>query len=259
LWSDKFVGKLVFFRVYSGTIRKGDVLSNPRTQQRARVGRIIQIQADRHTDIDVVYAGDIAAMVGAKNIATGDTLSDPAFKIMLEPPIFPEPVISMAVEPRTTADQDKMADAIRRLCEEDPTFLVQRNEDTGQTIISGMGELHLEVIRERMRREFKVQTNAGKPQIAYRETVAESARGEGKLIRQTGGKGQYGHVILQVAPRQRGHGLTKENKVAGGAIPREFIPWRATPWWTSTWISWMAPATTWIPRRRRSSWRPSSP
>lgn len=223
LWADKFVGKLVFFRVYSGMVQKGDVLYNPRTERKERVGRLIQIQADRHTDVDVVYSGDIAAMVGAKNIVTGDTLADPSFHIMLEPPTFPVPVISMAVEPRTTADQKGMSIALQRLCEEDPTFQVQTNEDTGQTIISGMGELHLEVIRDRMRREFKVQTNAGKPQIAYRETIAGDAQGEGKLVKQTGGKGQYGHVILKVSPRERGHGLTKENKVVGGVIPKEFI------------------------------------
>lgn len=223
LWSDKFVGKLVFFRVYSGIIRKGDVLFNPRTGKRERIGRIIQIQADRHNDIEAVYSGDIAAMVGAKNIVTGDTLADQDFAIMLEPPTFPEPMISMAIEPRTTADQDKMATALQRLSEEDPTFLVKTNEDTGQTIISGMGELHLEVIRDRMKREYKVQTNAGMPQIAYRETICAEATGEGKLIKQTGGRGQYGHVILKVTPRERGHGLSKESRVVGGAIPKEFI------------------------------------
>ncbi|MEO0448001.1 MAG: elongation factor G, partial [Verrucomicrobiota bacterium] len=223
LWSDKFVGKLVFFRVYSGVVRKGDTLYNPRTRKKDRVGRIIQIQADQQTDIDVVYSGDIAAMVGAKNIATGDTLAAPGFSILLEPPTFPEPVISMALEPKTTADQDKLATALTRLSEEDPTFLVRTNEETGQTIISGMGELHLEVIQDRMLREYKVGTNSGKPQIAYRETITGTARGEGKLIRQSGGKGQYGHVILEVSPRERGHGLTMEDQVVGGAIPKEFI------------------------------------
>jgi len=223
LWSDKYVGKLVFFRLYSGVIRKGDQLYNPRTRRKDRVGRIIQIQADQQTDIDAVYSGDIAAMAGAKNIVTGDTLASPGFDIMLEPPTFPEPVMSIAVEPRTTADQEKMATALQRLAEEDPTFVVQTDEETGQTIISGMGELHLEVIRDRMQREFKVESNTGKPQIAYRETIKAEAGGEGKLVKQSGGRGQYGHVILEVSPRERGHGLTKENKVFGAAIPREFI------------------------------------
>ncbi len=223
LWSDKFVGKLVFFRVYSGTIRKGDPLYNPRTRKKERVGRIIQIQADQQTDIDAVHSGDIAALAGAKNIVTGDTLATPGFDIMLEPPTFPEPVISMAVEPKTTADQERLATALQRLSEEDPTFVVHTDEETGQTIIAGMGELHLEVIRDRMTREYKVQTNAGAPQIAYRETIRAEAGGEGKLVKQTGGRGQYGHVILRLFPKEPGHGITHENKVFGGTIPKEFI------------------------------------
>ncbi len=223
LWSDKYVGKLVFFRVYSGTISRGDQVLNPRTGKKERIGRLIQIQASEHQDIEVAYCGDIAAMVGVKNVTTGDTLCDPSFPILLEPPSFPEPVISMALEVKSTADQDKLATALQRLRDEDPTFMVRTDDDTGQTIISGMGELHLEVIRDRMIREFKVPTNAGKPQIAYRETLTKSAEGEGKLIKQTGGKGQYGHVILRVTPRERGHGLTRENRVVGGEIPKEFI------------------------------------
>lgn len=223
LWSDKYVGKLVFFRVYSGMISRGDQLLNPRTGKKERVGRLIQIQANEHQDIDVAYCGDIAAMVGVKNVTTGDTLCDASFPILLEPPSFPEPVISMALEVRSTADQDKMATALQRLRDEDPTFMVRTDDDTGQTIISGMGELHLEVIRDRMLREFKVATNAGKPQIAYRETLTRAADGEGKLIKQSGGKGQYGHVILKVTPCERGHGLTRESKVVGGEIPKEFI------------------------------------
>ncbi|MDA0811990.1 MAG: elongation factor G [Verrucomicrobia bacterium] len=222
LWSDKF-GRLVFFRVYSGTITKGNVVYNPRTRKRERVGRLIQIQADQQTDVDKIYAGDIAAMVGVKNVVTGDTLCDQNFPLLLEPPTFPEPVISMAVEPRTTADQEKLAAALQRLGEEDPTFVVKTDEETGQTIISGMGELHLEIIRERMKREYSVQTNAGAPQIAYRETITLEADGEGKLIKQSGGKGQYGHVILKITPGVRGSGLTIENKVVGGTIPKEFI------------------------------------
>ena len=223
LWSDKFVGKLVFFRVYSGTVSKGDQVYNPRTRRKERVGRLIQIQADEHKDIETCYAGDIAAIVGIKNITTGDTLCSPSQDVLLEPPSFPEPVIAMSVEPKTTADQEKMAVALQRLGEEDPTFVVKSDEETGQTIISGMGELHLEVIQDRMKREFGVVTNAGKPQIAYRESITNEAEGEGLLKKQTGGRGQYGHVILKVSPNKRGEGLTTENKVVGGAIPREFI------------------------------------
>ncbi|MEZ5327706.1 MAG: elongation factor G [Verrucomicrobiales bacterium] len=222
LWSDKF-GRLVFFRVYSGMIAKGDVVYNPRTRKRERVGRLIQIQADQQTDVESIYSGDIAAMVGVKNVVTGDTLCDQKYPLLLEPPTFPEPVISMAVEPRTTADQEKLATALQRLGEEDPTFVVKSDEETGQTIISGMGELHLEIIRERMKREYSVQTNAGAPQIAYRESITKEASGEGKLIKQSGGKGQYGHVILKVTPGARGTGLTMESKVVGGTIPKEFI------------------------------------
>ena len=222
LWSDKF-GKLVFFRVYSGTISKGDQVYNPRTGKKERVGRLIQIQANDQKDVDTCYAGDIAALVGVKNVVTGDTLCDPAHGIMLEPPSFPEPVISMAIEPRTTADSEKMATALQRLSEEDPTFVVKADEETGQTIIAGMGELHLEILKDRMKREFKVEANAGKPQIAYRETITADAKGEGVLKKQSGGKGQYGHVILSVTPNERGKGLTTEDKVVGGNIPKEFI------------------------------------
>ena len=223
LWSDKYVGKLVFIRVYSGTVSKGDQVFNPRTRRKERIGRLIQIQSDDHKDIETCFAGDIAAIVGIKNVKTGDTLHQDGFEIMLEPPAFPEPVISMAVEPRTTADQEKLAIALQRLADEDPTFVVSTDEETGQTIIAGMGELHLEVIQDRMKREFSVETNAGKPQIAYRETITAEATGEYKLVKQTGGRGQYGHVILRVFPNERGKGLTTENKVVGGEIPKEFI------------------------------------
>ncbi|MBL9151443.1 MAG: elongation factor G [Verrucomicrobiales bacterium] len=223
LWSDKFVGKLVFIRVYSGTISKGDTVVNPRTRKRERVGRLIQIQSNEHKDIETCYAGDIAAMVGVKNVKTGDTLHAEDFDIMLEPPAFPEPVISMAVEPKTKADQERMANALQRLAEEDPTFVVSTDEETGQTIIAGMGELHLEIIQDRMKREFNVLTDAGKPQIAYRETITQGADGEFKLVKQTGGRGQYGHVVLKVTPNERGKGLTIENKVVGGTIPKEYI------------------------------------
>src|SRR5438552_1879000 len=224
LWSDPFVGKLVFFRVYSGTLSKVDTVYNPRTNKRERISRLIQIQADKREDIETCYSGDIAAIVGIKNITTGDTLCDEDHPILLEPPSFPDPVISMAIEPKTKLDQEKMATALQRLSEEDPTFWVYTHEDTGQTIIAGMGELHLEIIRDRMFREFKVDANAGKPQIAYRETITTNAHGVGKLIKQSGGRGQYGHVEVDVRPAERGKGLVVENKIVGGIIPREYIP-----------------------------------
>jgi elongation factor G len=224
LWTDPFVGKLVFFRVYSGKVTKGDTIYNPRTNKRDRISRLIQIQADKREDIDTLYSGDIAAIVGIKNVTTGDTLCDEDHTILLEPPSFPDPVISMSIEPKTKVDQEKMGNALQRLAEEDPTFRVFTDEDTGQTIIAGMGELHLEIIRDRMMREFKVEATAGKPQIAYRETITSAATGEGKLIKQSGGRGQYGHVIVNVRPSERGKGLVLENKVVGGTIPKEYIP-----------------------------------
>ncbi len=224
LWTDPFVGKLVFFRVYSGKVTKGDTIYNPRTNKRDRISRLIQIQADKREDIDTIYSGDIAAIVGIKNVTTGDTLCDEDHPILLEPPSFPDPVISMSIEPKTKVDQEKMGNALQRLSEEDPTFRVHTDEDTGQTIIAGMGELHLEIIRDRMMREFKVEATAGKPQIAYRETITLKATGEGRLIKQSGGRGQYGHVIVNVRPGERGKGLVLENKVVGGTIPKEYIP-----------------------------------
>jgi elongation factor G len=224
LWSDPHVGKLVFFRVYSGKLSKGDTVYNPRTNKRERISRLIQIQADKRDDIDACYSGDIAAIVGIKNITTGDTLCDEDFPILLEPPSFPDPVISMSIEPKTKLDQEKMGIALQRLAEEDPTFRVFTDEDTGQTIIAGMGELHLEIIRDRLMREFKVEANSGKPQIAYRETITVPAMGEGKLVKQSGGRGQYGHVIVNVRPGEKGKGLIVENKVVGGTIPKEYIP-----------------------------------
>ncbi len=223
LWTDPFVGKLVFFRVYSGQLRKGDIIYNPRTRKRERVSRVMMIQADKRLDVDTLYAGDIAALVGLRNITTGDTLCDEDFEVLLEPPTFPEPVISMAIEPKTKADREKMSEGLQRLAEEDPTFRCFTNEETGQLIIAGMGELHLEIIRDRLRREFKVEATAGAPQIAYRETITRPAEGEGKFIRQSGGRGQYGHAMVTVAPN-RGLGVEIENKIVGGAIPREYIP-----------------------------------
>ena len=223
LWTDPYVGKLVFFRVYSGRLSKGDVIYNPRTRKRDRVSRVMMIQADKRIDVETTFAGDIAALVGLRNITTGDTLCDEDFEVLLEPPTFPEPVISMAVEPKTKADREKMGEGLQRLAEEDPTFRCFTNEDTGQLIIAGMGELHLEIIRDRLFREFKVSANAGAPQIAYRETVTKAAEGEGKFIRQSGGKGQYGHACVTLEPNVRGKGVEIENKIVGGAIPKEYI------------------------------------
>jgi elongation factor G len=224
LWSDPFVGKLVFFRVYSGKITKGDTIYNPRTHKRERVSRVLMIQADKRVDMDTVYAGEIAALVGLRNITTGDTLCDEDHAVLLEPPTFPDPVISMAVEPKTRADRDKLSVGLQRLAEEDPTFRAYTNEETGQLIIAGMGELHLEIIRDRLLREFKVEANSGAPQIAYRETITKSAEGVGKFIRQSGGRGQYGHAVVTIEPNERGKGILVENKIVGGAIPKEYIP-----------------------------------
>jgi len=224
LWNDLYMGKLVFFRVYSGQLKRGDSIYNPRTRRRERVSRVMMMQADKRLDVEVTYSGDIAALVGVKNITTGDTLCDENFPVLLEPPTFPEPVLSMAVEPKTQADRDKLSLGLQRLAEEDPTFRVYTDPETGQLIIAGMGELHLEIIRDRLVREFKVEANAGPPQIAYRETVTLPADGEGKFIRQTGGRGQYGHVLIKLAPNARGKGIEIEDQIKGGAIPKEYIP-----------------------------------
>ncbi|HTY86953.1 MAG TPA: elongation factor G [Candidatus Acidoferrum sp.] len=224
LWTDTYAGKLVFFRVYSGQLKKGDTIYNPRTRKRERVSRLMIIQGSERKDISQVNAGDIAALVGLRNITTGDTLCDEEFDVTLEPPTFPEPVISMAVEPKTRADRDKMSEGLQRLAEEDPTFRCFTNEETGQLIIAGMGELHLEIICDRLKREFKVDANTGAPQIAYRETITKAADGEGKFIRQSGGRGQYGHACIQIQPNERGKGIEIENKIVGGAIPKEYIP-----------------------------------
>jgi len=224
LWTDTYAGKLVFFRVYSGHLKKGDTIYNPRTRKRERVSRLMVIQGSERKDINEVFAGDIAALVGLRNITTGDTLCDEDFEVTLEPPTFPEPVISMAVEPKTKQDRDKMSEGLQRLAEEDPTFRCFTNEETGQLIIAGMGELHLEIIRDRLFREFKVEANAGAPQIAYRETITKAADGEGKFIRQSGGRGQYGHACVEVQPNEKGKGVEVENKIVGGTIPKEYIP-----------------------------------
>src|SRR5437773_1097818 len=223
LWTDTYAGKLVFFRVYSGTLKKGETIYNPRSRKRERVSRLMMIQGSERKDVDQVFSGDIAALVGLRNIWTGDTLCDEDFEVALEPPTFPEPVISMAVEPKTRADRDKMGEGLQRLAEEDPTFRCFTNEDTGQLIIAGMGELHLEIIRDRLFREFKVDASAGAPQIAYRETITKPAEGEGKFIRQSGGRGQYGHALVTIGPNERGKGVEIVNEIVGGAIPKEYI------------------------------------
>jgi len=224
LWTDPYAGKLVFFRVYSGHLKKGDTIYNPRTRKRERVSRLMVIQGSERKDINEVYAGDIAALVGLRNITTGDTLCNEDYDVTLEPPTFPEPVISMAVEPKTKADRDKLSEGLSRLAEEDPTFRCFTNEETGQLIIAGMGELHLEIIIDRLKREFKVEANTGAPQIAYRETITKNAEGEGKFIRQSGGKGQYGHACIKVYPNEKGKGVEVVDEIVGGAIPKEFIP-----------------------------------
>ncbi len=223
LWSDPFVGRLVFVRVYQGRIARGQSLYNPRTRRSERVSRLLLMRAMDKEEIDIAYAGDICAVIGVKEVITGDTLCNEDVDIRLEPPSFPEPVISMSIEPRSKVDQEKMGVALARLMAEDPTFRVSTDTDTGQTIIAGMGELHLEIIRDRMLREFKVETDAGKPQIAYRETIHASAAGVGKFIRQSGGRGQYGHVVIKLEPNEKGKGVEVVNEIVGGSIPKEFI------------------------------------
>jgi elongation factor G len=222
--TDPFVGKLTFFRVYSGVIASGAHVFNSTKGKRERFGRILQMHANKREEIPEVRAGDIAAAIGLKDTTTGNTLCDPASPVVLESMTFPEPVIDVAIEPKTKADQDKMGEALRRLADEDPTFRVHTDQETGQTIISGMGELHLEILVDRMLREFKVDANVGRPQVAYRETIRKSVeKVEGKFVRQTGGSGQYGHVVINMAPAEPGAGFVFEDKVVGGVIPREFI------------------------------------
>jgi elongation factor G len=218
------VGKLTFFRVYSGRLRAGSSVLNATNGRRERIGRILRMHAIRREDVDEVFTGDIAAAVGLKQTTTGDTLSDESHPILLESITFPEPVISVAIEPKTKVDQEKLGMALQRLSEEDPTFKVHTDEETGQTIIAGMGELHLEIIIDRMLREFKVDANQGKPQVAYKEAIKRPAHGVGRFVRQTGGKGQYGHAEVDVRPGEQGSGFTWEDKVTQGRIPREFIP-----------------------------------
>lgn len=223
LWTDPFVGKLVFYRVYTGVVKRGMSLYNPRTRRSERVSRLVLMRAMDREEIDLAYSGDICALVGVKDVITGDTLCDEDFDIRLEPPSFPEPVIAMSIEPNSKGDQEKLGTALQRLVAEDPTLRVKTDQDTGQTILAGMGELHLEIIVDRMKREFKVEATVGKPQIAYRETVTTAADGEGKFIRQSGGKGQYGHVVVKIEPNEKGKGIEVINEIVGGVIPKEFI------------------------------------
>ncbi|SNS39082.1 translation elongation factor 2 (EF-2/EF-G) [Anaerovirgula multivorans] len=224
IMADPYVGKLAFFRVYSGKLESGSYILNSTKGKKERIGRILQMHANTREEITIVYAGDIAAAVGLKDTTTGDTLCDPNNVVVLESMEFPEPVIHVAVEPKTKAGQEKMGIALQKLAEEDPTFKTYTDEDTGQTIIAGMGELHLEIIVDRMLREFKVEANVGKPQVAYKETITQTVEVEGKYARQSGGRGQYGHVKIRMFPQEPGQGYSFDNKVVGGAIPREYIP-----------------------------------
>lgn len=224
IMTDPFVGSLSFFRVYSGTLNSGDTVFNPVKGKKERVGRILQMHANQRDEIKEVRAGDIAAAVGLKDVTTGDTLCAPGDVITLERMVFPEPVIAMAVEPKTKSDQEKMGLALSRLAQEDPSLRVRTDEESGQTIIAGMGELHLEIIVDRMKREFNVEANVGKPQVAYRETIRKSVKQDGKFVRQSGGKGQYGHVVLEIEPQERGAGYIFENATVGGSVPKEYVP-----------------------------------
>jgi elongation factor G len=222
--TDPHVGKLTFIRVYSGTLLAGDQVWNPRTRKKERLGRLLEMHANDRTDLKEMRAGDIGAVIGCKSVSTGDTLCDMDKQIALEAVDFPDPVVHVAIEPKTKADQDKMSDALVKLSEEDPTFHVRSDEETGQTVISGMGELHLEIIVDRMKREFKVEANVGAPMVAYRESIRKAAEAETKFVRQSGGRGQYGHVVLTIEPSEPGQGYVFESKVVGGVIPKEYIP-----------------------------------
>ncbi len=222
--ADPFVGRLAYFRVYSGKVEVGETILNSTKRRKERLGRVLRMHADRREELTEVYAGDIGATLGLKDSFTGDTLCDTEKPIVLEAISFPDPVIEIAIEPKTTADQDKMGEALRRLAEEDPTFRVRSDENTAQTLIAGMGELHLEIIVDRMMREFKVQANVGRPKVAYRETITRPVKIEGKFVRQSGGRGQYGHVWLELEPLEKGKGFEFENAIVGGTVPREYVP-----------------------------------
>jgi len=224
IMTDPYVGRLTYFRVYSGSLKAGSYVYNSTKDKRERIARLLQMHANKRDEIEEVLAGDIAAAIGLKETRTGDTLSDEAKPVILEAMKFPNPVIDVSIEPKTKADQDKLAIAMQKLAEEDPTFRIRTDQETGQTIIAGMGELHLEIIVERMKREFKVEANVGRPQVAYRETIRRKVKDvEGKFIRQSGGKGQYGHVVIDLEPAPQGSGFLFEDKIVGGVIPREFI------------------------------------
>ncbi len=224
IMTDPYVGKLTFFRVYSGTLKSGSYVYNSNSEKKERISRLLQMHANHREDVDEVRAGDIAAAVGLKYTKTGDTLCFEGEPVLLEKITFPEPVIQIAIEPKTKADQDKLSDSLVKLSDEDPTFRVSVDEETGQTLISGMGELHLEILIDRMKREFKVEANIGKPQVAYRETITESVKAEGRFIKQSGGRGKYGHVWLELSPNEPGKGYEFTNAIVGGTIPREYIP-----------------------------------
>ena len=222
--TDQHVGRLTFVRVYSGVIKAGQMALNTRTGRKERLGRLLEMHADERRDLEEFRAGDIGAVIGTKNTTTGDTLCDPKHPVVLMSVQFPEPVVHIAIEPRTKADQDRLSDALRRLSDEDPTFIVRTNEETGQTIIAGMGELHLEILTDRMRREFNVHANVGRPMVAYRETIRQRAEAEHKFVRQTGGRGQYGHVVLALSPGEQNSHFTFEDSTVGGSVPKEFVP-----------------------------------
>jgi elongation factor G len=223
IMTDPFVGRLTYFRIYTGSIKAGSYLYNSVSEKKERLGRVLRMHANHREDVDEGFSGDILAAIGFKSTRTGDTLCDEDDPIILEKMIFPEPVIHQAIEPKTKADQEKMGEAMQKLSEEDPTFRISTNEETGQTIIGGMGELHLEIIVDRMKREFKVEANVGRPQVAYKETIRKKVQAEGKFIRQSGGKGQFGHVWIEIEPNEKGKGYEFEDAIVGGAIPREFI------------------------------------
>ena len=221
--TDPYVGRLVFLRVYSGTVKAGAVVNNVTKKGRERMGRLLRMHANSREELEEVTAGNICAAIGLKNTFTGDTIGTQDHPVILEPPKFPKPVVSVAIEPMTKADQDRLTDALRKLSDEDPTFVVKVNDETGQTIMSGMGELHLEVLVDRMRREFNVEAQVGMPKVSYRETLTRARQVEGRFVRQTGGHGQFGHVVLDLQPLERGEGIVFENKITRGAIPREYI------------------------------------
>jgi elongation factor G len=222
--TDPYVGRLVFLRVYSGRVKSGASVQNVSRKGRERLGRLLLMHANHREELEDIAAGNICAAVGLKNTFTGDTICVDVDQVILEPPKFPSPVVSVAIEPMTRADQDRLSDALRKLSDEDPTFVVRFNEETGQTVMSGMGELHLEVLVDRMRREFNVEAQVGRPRVSYRETLTRPYRSEARFVRQTGGHGQYGHVVLELEPLDRGEGIQFSNAIGGGVIPREYIP-----------------------------------